>query len=45
MVAAGFNAASVYFNWSYHSSKYGVYDFNGVRDVQKLMDIANEVGI
>ncbi|RUP52310.1 beta galactosidase [Jimgerdemannia flammicorona] len=45
MKAAGFNAASVYFSWGYHSPKSGEYDFTGIRDVQKLFDIANEVGI
>jgi len=45
MKAAGFNAASIYFDWAYHSPKPGVYDFTGVRDVDKLLDIANKVGI
>ncbi|OZJ03275.1 hypothetical protein BZG36_03749 [Bifiguratus adelaidae] len=45
MKAANYNAASVYFNWDYHSAKQGVYDFQGVRDIQKLFDIAKEVGI
>src|SRR5450756_456850 len=45
MKAAGFNATSIYFDWAYHSPKPGVYDFTGVRDVDKLLDIANEVGI
>jgi len=38
MKAAGFNAASIYFDWAYHSPKPGVYDFTGVRDVDKLLD-------
>jgi beta-galactosidase GanA len=45
MKAAGFNAASIYFDWAYHSPKPGVYDFTGVRNVDQLLDIANEVGI
>ena len=45
MKASGFNATSIYFDWAYHSPKPGVYDFTGVRDVDKLLDIANEVGI
>jgi len=45
MKAAGFNATSLYFSWAYSSPKPGVYDFTGVRDVDKLLDIANEVGI
>jgi len=45
MKAAGFNAVSLYFDWGYHSPKPGVYDFTGVRDVDKLLDIAEELGI
>lgn len=45
MKAAGYNAASIYFDWGYHSPKQGVYDFTGVRDVDRLLAIANEVGI
>jgi beta-galactosidase GanA len=43
--AAGFNATSIYFDWGYHSPAPGVYDFSGVRDVDRLLDIAAEVGI
>ncbi|GAA3012975.1 beta-galactosidase [Kitasatospora albolonga] len=45
MKSGGFNAVSLYFDWAYHSPKKGVYDFTGVRDVDKLLDIAEEVGI
>jgi beta-galactosidase len=45
MKAAGFNAASIYFDWAYHCPKAGVYDFAGVRDVDKLLTIAADVGI
>ena len=45
MKAAGFNATSLYFSWAYHSPKRGVYDFSGVRDVDRLLTIASEVGI
>ena len=38
MKAAGFNAVSLYFDWDYHSPRPGVYDFTGVRDVDKLLD-------
>ena len=40
MKAAGYNATSIYFDWAYHSPTPGVYDFTGVRDVDKLLDIA-----
>ncbi|OIJ94689.1 beta-galactosidase [Streptomyces sp. MUSC 14] len=45
MKAAGFNAVSLYFDWGYHSPAPGVYDFTGVRDVDKLLDMANDLGI
>ena len=45
MKAAGFNAASIYFDWGYHSPAPGVYDFTGVRDVDKLLDMAQDAGI
>jgi beta-galactosidase GanA len=43
--ATGFNAVSLYFNWGYHSPAPGVYDFTGVRDVGRLLDIAEDVGL
>lgn len=45
MKAAGFNAVSLYFDWGYHSPAPGVYDFTGVRDVDKLLDMAAQLGI
>jgi beta-galactosidase GanA len=43
--AAGFNAVSLYFDWAYHSPAPGKYDFTGVRDVDKLLTIASQVGL
>jgi beta-galactosidase GanA len=43
--ATGFNAVSLYFSWAYHSPAPGVYDFSGVRDVDRLLDIARDVGL
>jgi beta-galactosidase GanA len=43
--AEGYNAVSIYFDWAYHSPKQGVYDFSGVRDVDKLLDMAQQVGL
>ena len=45
MKAAGFNTTSLYFDWGYHSPRPGVYDFSGVRDVDKLLDMAQEAGL
>ena len=43
--AAGYDATSIYFDWGYHSPKPGVYDFTGVRDVDRLLRTAEEVGL
>ncbi|WBB59032.1 beta-galactosidase [Streptomyces sp. WMMC500] len=43
--AAGFNTVSLYFHWGYHSPKRGVYDFSGVRDVDRLLDVVEDVGL
>ncbi|MBV8931118.1 MAG: beta-galactosidase [Kutzneria sp.] len=45
MKSAGFNATSIYFDWAYHSPAPGSYDFSGVRDVEKLLRITEEVGL
>jgi beta-galactosidase GanA len=45
MKAIGFSAVSLYFSWAYHSPAPGVYDFTGVRDLDRLLDIADEVGL
>ncbi len=45
MRAAGFNTTSLYFDWGYHSPRPGVYDFSGVRDVDKVLDMAQEAGL
>src|SRR3954453_6053330 len=45
MKAAGFNATSLYFDWGYHSPAPGVYDFSGVRDIDKELDMAAEAGL
>jgi beta-galactosidase GanA len=43
--AAGFNTVSMYFDWAYHSPKPGVYDFAGVRDVDRLLRTAEQAGL
>ncbi|XVV10003.1 beta-galactosidase [Actinoplanes sp. CA-131856] len=43
--AAGFNAVSIYFDWAFHSPAPGVYDFSGVRDVDRLLRTAEQVGL
>lgn len=45
MKAAGLNAVSIYFDWQYHSSAPGTYDFSGVRDVDALLSMADRLGL
>jgi beta-galactosidase len=45
MKAAGYNAVTIIFDWGYHSPKKGVYDFSGIRNVDRLLDIAKNIGI
>jgi hypothetical protein len=43
--AAGYNTVDLYFCWSYHSPAPGVYDFTGIRDIQRLLEITQELGL
>ncbi|MFE7708118.1 beta-galactosidase [Streptomyces sp. NPDC057486] len=45
MKASGFNAVSLYFFWGYHSSKPGSYDFTGIRDIDRLLTMAEQEGL
>lgn len=45
MKASGFNTVAVYFDWGYHSPKQGVYDFSGIRDIDRLLTMASEEGL
>jgi beta-galactosidase GanA len=45
MKASGLNTVSFYFDWGYHSPAPGVYDFTGVRDMDRLLTIADQVGL
>jgi beta-galactosidase GanA len=45
MKASGFNTVAFYFDWGYHSPKQGVYDFSGIRDVDRLLTMAEEEGL
>ena len=45
MKAVGFNGVSFYFDWGYHSPAPGVYDFSGVRNVERALEIAEEEGM
>jgi hypothetical protein len=43
--AAGYNTVDLYFCWGYHSPAQGAYDFTGVRDIRKLLEITLELGL
>ncbi len=43
--AAGLNAVSIYFDWQYHSSAPGQYDFSGPRDVDQLLSLTDRLGL
>ncbi|HEY2671626.1 MAG TPA: beta-galactosidase [Rugosimonospora sp.] len=45
MKAEGYNAVSIYFDWGYHSPAPGTYDFTGVRDMDRVLDDAAEIGL
>ncbi|MES2898205.1 MAG: beta-galactosidase [Pseudomonadota bacterium] len=45
MKALGFNGVAYYFDWGYHSPAPGVYDFSGVRNVERALEIAREEGM
>ena len=45
MKASGFNTVALYFDWGYHSPKQGVYDFTGIRDVERVLAMAQEEGL
>jgi beta-galactosidase GanA len=45
LAATGYNAVSVYAAWSYHSPAPGTYDFTGVRDIGRFLDMAAEAGL
>lgn len=45
MVEAGMNLVTTYVPWDYHNPAPGRYDFTGVRDLRKFMDLAAERGL
>jgi len=43
--AGGYNTVDIYFNANYHSPSEGVYDFAGIKDVRKILELAHEIGL
>lgn len=42
---SGYNTIDMYINWGFHSPEPGKYDFSGIRDIKKLMQIATDMGL
>ncbi|AAV89528.1 beta-galactosidase [Zymomonas mobilis subsp. mobilis ZM4 = ATCC 31821] len=45
MKAIGFNTVTIQLDWAYHSPAPGVYDFNGIRDIDRLLSMAKVAGL
>ena len=43
--AAGYNTIDVYFPWNYHETEPGIWDFEGNRDVDAFLKLAEESGL
>ncbi len=43
--AAGYNTVDIYLNANYHSHDEGQYDFEGVKDIKKMLQAAKDVGL
>lgn len=43
--AAGYNTVDIYLNANYHSHDEGQYDFEGAKDIKKVLEAAKEVGL
>lgn len=43
--AAGFNAVETYVCWNLHEKKPGEFDFSGILDIEKYLEIAQKVGL
>ncbi|KAJ3036844.1 hypothetical protein HDV00_002326 [Rhizophlyctis rosea] len=42
---AGLNTIRIYFHWGYHSPDDGVYHFDGNRDIEYLLSLAEKLGL
>ena len=43
--ACGFNTVETYIAWNMHEPKEGVFDYSGMLDIEKFLDIAQELGL
>uniref|UniRef100_A0AAR2L725 Beta-galactosidase n=1 Tax=Pygocentrus nattereri TaxID=42514 RepID=A0AAR2L725_PYGNA len=45
MYMSGLNAVQVYVPWNFHEQVQGVYEFDGERDVEYFLNLANQTGL
>ncbi len=45
MKATGYNAVTLYVDWGYHTAEQGQYDFSGVRNVERALQMAEAEGL
>ena len=45
MKATGYNTVTLYIDWGYHTSKQGHYDFSGVRNIERVLQMAQDEGL
>ncbi|XP_064419961.1 beta-galactosidase-1-like protein isoform X1 [Latimeria chalumnae] len=45
MYMAGLNAIQIYVPWNYHEPQRGLYNFQGNRDLEHFLDLANQTGL
>jgi len=43
MKAMGMNTVSFYFDWGYHTARPGEYDFTGIRNMERAIEMAEEL--
>ena len=43
--ACGFNTVETYVAWNLHEMQEGVYDYSDMLDIEKFLDIAQELGL
>ncbi len=43
--ACGFNTVETYVAWNLHEPEEGVFDYSGMLDIEKFLEIANELGL
>lgn len=45
MKATGYNTVTLYVDWGYHTAEQGQYDFSGVRNIERAIQMAEDEGL